>query len=159
MSARRGCYEAVRNGTWMLDSVINLTKDIYVDVNGDGTADRDDFYGFAFTGLFYGWLENFGIEAYRHTEDNKAVYLALKTERTSQLVEKIKFWLNGDHPGVYYRPSHASLYVPEAYPSIFADGNCLLTYGSLYVLIANLENSSVTYGILPMPKYDEGQQE
>ncbi len=150
-------YEMVRKGTWTLDNVIDLTKNVYTDVNGDGNADRDDFYGFAFTGLFYGWLENFNIEAYRHSEDNKTVYLALKTERTAELVDKIKGWLNGGNPGVYYRSSHKSLYVPEAYPLIFADGNCLLTYGSLYVLIENLENSSVTYGILPMPKYDEAQ--
>ena len=150
-------YDMVRGGTWTLDNVIGLTKSIYEDVNGDGTADRDDFYGFAFTGLFYGWLENFGIEAYTHNDARTAMELAINTPYTVELIDTVKGWLYGGNEGVYYKKSHTGLNNPDAYPSIFADGNCLFTYGSLYVLIDNLTDSAVNYGILPMPKFDEHQ--
>lgn len=151
-------YELVRSGEWTLDRVISITKDIYEDLDGDSTSTRDDFYGFAFTGLFYGWLENFGIEAYTHNADNTAVELTLNSSRTAELVDKLKSWLYGQNAGVYYKSSHSSLYNPDSYPVMFAEGKCLFTYGSLYVLIDNLADSNVTYGILPMPKYDENQE-
>ena len=147
----------VRDGTWTLDNVIALTKGIYEDENGDGAADRDDFYGFAFTGLFYGWLENFGIEAYTKNAAGTAVELSVNTPYTVELIDTIKGWLYGGNEGVYYKKSHKSLYEPDAYSMMFADGRCLFTYGSLYVLIDCLTDSQVNYGILPMPKYDENQ--
>lgn len=151
-------YELVRSGKWTLDKVISITKEIYEDLNGDSNYDRDDFYGFAFTGLFYGWLENFGIEAYTHNSTDTAVELTINSDRTAELVAKLKGWLYGQNPGVYYKSSHTGLYNPDSYPVMFADGKCLFTYGSLYVLIDNLADSKVTYGILPMPKYDENQE-
>ncbi len=151
-------YDMVRDGSWTLDRVIELTKDIYSDLDGDTVATSDDFYGFAFTGLFYGWLENFGIEAYKHTDNNTRVELDINNERTTTLIDKVKGWLYGGNEGVYYRPTHTSLYDPGSYPYMFANGNCLFTYGSLYVLIDNLYDSQVTYGILPMPKFDENQE-
>lgn len=152
-------YELVRSGDWLLEKVISMTSGIYSDLDGDQTRTRDDFYGFAFTGLFYGWLENFGIEAYAHKPDDKEVHLNINNQRTADLIEIIRDWLQGGREGVYYKKSHTGLYNPDAYSVMFADGKCLFTYGSLYVLIANLENSDVTYGILPMPKYDENQDD
>ena len=153
-------YDMVKDGTWTLDKVISMTKDIYEDVNGDQVRDRDDFFGFAFTGLFYGWLENFGIEAYVPTADGTALELAVNTPRTAELTDTVKSWLvTSDYLGVWYQKSHPSLYDKAAYSVMFADGNCLFTYGSLYVLIDCLTNSDVKYGILPMPKMDEQQED
>ncbi len=151
-------YDMVRNKTWTLDRVIEMTKGIYTDLNGDGERTRDDFYGFAFTGLFYGWLENFGVEAYTHTADGKAVELTLNNERTVQIVDTVKGWLYNGNEGVYYKSQHKSLHDTDSYPVIFAEGNCLFTYGSLYVLIEELVNADITYGILPMPLLDENQE-
>ncbi len=151
-------YDMVRDGTWTLDNMISLSKDIYVDLNGDGKNTIDDFHGFAFTGLFYGWLENFGIEAYTHTSDRSEVELTINTPRSAELVETLKDFFNGGEAGVYWRSSHKSLTDPESYPMLFANNKSLFTYGSLYVLIDALLESTVTYGILPMPKYDETQE-
>lgn len=153
-------YDMVRDGTWTLDQLITLTKDVYEDVNGDQTRDRDDFYGFAFTGLFYGWLENFGIEAYEHSSDGTKLTLTVNTPRTAELTDMLKGWLFKDgYIGVWYQKSHPSLYDKAAYSVMFADGKSLFTYGSLYVLLDCLSDSEVTYGILPMPKMDEQQED
>lgn len=151
-------YDMVRNQEWTLDRVIEMTKGIYTDLNGDGERTRDDFYGFAFTGLFYGWLENFGVEAYTHAEDGKTVELTLNNDRTVQIVDTVKGWLYNGNEGVYYKSKHKSLHDTDSYPVIFADGNCLFTYGSLYVLLDELVNADVVYGILPMPLLDETQE-
>ena len=151
-------YDMVRDGSWTLDRLIEITKDVYADLDGNTEATSEDFYGFAFTGLFYGWLENFGIEAYAHSDDGSRLVLDINNQRTIDLIDKLKAWLNGGNAGVYYRPSHDGLYSPGSYPFMFAEGKCLFTYGSLFVLIENLKDSNVNYGILPMPKYDENQE-
>lgn len=150
-------YDMVRNREWTLDKVVSLTKDIYSDLDGDAKASREDFYGFAFTGLFYGWLENFGVEAYTKGADGRLT-LTLNSPKTATIIEKVRSWLYGGNQGVYYKKSHVSLHDYDSYPVMFAEGNCLFTYGSLYVLIEELVKSNVNYGILPMPLLDDSQE-
>ena len=38
-------YDVVWEGRWTLDYLMNVTKDIYEDLNGNGERDSDDYYG------------------------------------------------------------------------------------------------------------------
>ncbi|MGM9624875.1 MAG: hypothetical protein ACI3XM_04115, partial [Eubacteriales bacterium] len=40
-------YELVRSGTWTIDKVTELSKDVYQDLNGNGQHDEEDRYGYA----------------------------------------------------------------------------------------------------------------
>ena len=150
-------YDLVRSRGWTLDKLISMTKDINEDRDGNGTAETTDFYGFAFTGLFYGWLENFGIEAHQKNADATELNLNVETEQMASLFEKLQNWLYGGQKGVYFYPKHSGLGKPDSYPYMFANNCSIFTYGSIYVLLDALANSDVDYGFLPMPLIDETQ--
>lgn len=152
-------YTLVRERKWTLDKLISMTKEVYEDTDGNGTTETTDFYGFAFTGLFYGWLENFGIEAYQKNADATALTLNVETEQMSTLFDKLHTWLYGGQRGVYFKPSHSGLGNEDSYPFMFANGHTIFTYGSLYVLLENLGGSEVDYGFLPMPLIDDNQED
>lgn len=38
-------YDMVSDGTWTYDTMLNIVKDIYNDLNSDGLRDENDFYG------------------------------------------------------------------------------------------------------------------
>lgn len=152
-------YTLVRERKWTLDKLISMTTDVYEDTNGNGTTESTDFYGFAFTGLFYGWLENFGIEAYQKNADATALTLHVQTDQMTTLFDKLHGWLYGGQRGIYFKPSHSGLGNEDSYPYIFAGGNAVFTYGSLYVLLNSLQDSDVDYGFLPMPLIDDTQDD
>ena len=39
-------YDLVREGEWTLDKLMEITSEIYIDINGDGVRDEGDRYGF-----------------------------------------------------------------------------------------------------------------
>ncbi|MDD4772979.1 MAG: hypothetical protein PHZ09_05170 [Eubacteriales bacterium] len=56
-------YENVCNGTWTFDYATSLVKNIYSDLNSDGKANEDDFYGLV-ANCYSGsvtWTYAFGI--------------------------------------------------------------------------------------------------
>ena len=149
-------YDMVRDGSWTLDNVIAMTKDIYEDLNGNTEADYDDLYGFACT-VPYCLLENFGIEALEKSDDLKTVSLTLNNERTIGLIDRMLNWLGGSQAGTYYSSTHSGRYNEDSSNTMFANGNVVLTYGAIGHLLTGLVDQYTDYGILPTPKYDENQ--
>lgn len=152
-------YDLVRSREWTLDKLIEMSNNIYDDKNGNGIAETTDMYGFAFTGLFYGWLENFGIEAYQKVDNGTDLTLNINTDRTTSLFEKLHNWLYGGNSGIYFAPKHSGLGKPDSYPYMFANESTIFTYGSIYVLLDALKESNVDYGFLPMPLFDASQKD
>ena len=146
-------YQQVFDGTWTLDKLIAMTKDVYTDVNGNGEKDADDFFGYAFTGPFYCSLEPFGIDAVT-PDDAEILKLSINTPRTISAVEKMYELVFGS--GSFYDKDTESK-ATKLRDRMFKDGKCLFTYTELGMAIEEYRNSDVNYGILPMPKLDENQ--
>ena len=47
-------YQTVLDGSWTLDKLIAMTKDVYIDVNGSSTEDSGDIHGFSILPNCYG---------------------------------------------------------------------------------------------------------
>ncbi len=150
-------YNDVRNGTWTLDKLQSITKDIYEDLDGNSEQTYDDFFGFALTGPFYCWLEAFDIEPYGK-DDATVLKLDVNNDKMLTLCEKVYSWLY-ESRGCYYSPSDSGNYAEDNYLGMFSAGKSLFTYGVLERLILTCRDSDINYGILPMPKLDENQSE
>ena len=80
-------YDLVKEGTWTIDKIASMTKDVYVDVNGDGKQDKGDTMGFTFTNAPYCWLESFGVETYEKVApDSAEMVLNANSEQVVNLV-------------------------------------------------------------------------
>lgn len=146
-------YSAVQNGTWTLDMLIKMTKNVYEDLNGNSVSDKNaDFYGFAIEPECYGLLESFGLET-TQKDDTDILNINFDKNKMSSLVEKVYSWLF-ESTGAY------STMVGNGWPTEeFRTGRLLFarSWMSDAVTAFRMEND-LNYGILPIPKYDEAQE-
>ncbi len=140
-------YEKVKNGEWYLDDFIEMMKDVYIDVNGNGRRDNDDIYGFAASSALYAIQESFGVEPVKEDENGR-LYLNINNETTVTLIEKFYHMMVETEGG--YLNNNESVYT-------FADGNALFGMFDLGRVLSNLRDTEITYGILPIPKLNELQ--
>jgi len=151
-------YEDVRQGTWYLDDLINMTKDVYSDVDMDGARSIGDRYGIAITGTAYCFLECFGTDVYGRDE-NGLITDNFYNERNVTIVEKSNAWFNGGSEGAYFSGTPKGTYDIGSGLAMFAGGNVLFTFRALGHMVQACMASDVEYGILPMPKLDEQQDD
>ncbi len=150
-------YDLVRSGDWTLDRIAEMTKDIYLDLNGNNASDVEDQFGFACT-VPYCWLENFGIESYGKSPDGKTVSLTINNEKTVDLLDRMLAWLGGGNPGTYYSSTHSDRQGKDSSCTMFANGNVVFTYGAIGHILTGLHDSTINYGLLPNPKFDAKQE-
>ena len=144
-------YEEVYDGKWTLDRFMEIVSDVYTDVNGDGTADPNDFYGLAVCESDPGpWLPALGIRLC--TPDGKGGQtLTLFNEHTVNAYDKL--WkLYKESKGVYYGPGDFEETLT------FLNGQAMMINCNFTKATTVLRDMKDTYGILPMPKYDEAQE-
>jgi hypothetical protein len=152
--------ELVDNKTWTIDALINLTKDLYIDLDQDGASSDGDQYGFCST--------YFHLDAFYTGSDMMLIVPGASTnleisedffgQKTIDLVDKLGAWFkNGDS---YVNPHGGSI----SYSIPFEEGTCLFRCDRVYVADNEyhegaLRNVDWEYGILPMPLYDANQKE
>lgn len=143
-------YENVYDGIWTLDRMIELTQDVYSDINGDGISDMGDFFGMRTVEDDPGpWPEALGIR--RVTKDSSGTpQLTFFSEKTIDAYSKLyNFYKNTT--GVYFGAKGYD------YRQDFVNGGCLIAIAAISTAETHLRNMEEAYGMLPMPKYDENQ--
>ena len=158
-----GIYDLVWNGTWTIDKLSEITRDIYIDVNGNDTRDFDDFYGLA-TG------SNSNIGAYLWAFDNPVMkkdaggtpVLSVKTEKMNTMVEKLcdLYYLN---TGTFADKTYVSTIdaVGAGHTTgrdMFYYGNTIFANGYIDMAIDVFRDVENDYGIIPYPKWSETQE-
>ena len=145
-------YDTIREGKWTIDKFIEMTCDVYVDVNGDGERSNTDFYGFTAekaTNLDV-YTFAFDIPLVKNNEDG-VPELAINTPKTIEAVEKVNklYWdgVGSYIPDDYMEPIH-----------MFRSGNALFTTTYLTNAFSTFRDMTDDYSILPYPKWDEAQE-
>lgn len=146
-------YEMVYNGTWTLDALQAIVEKGYVDTNGNGERDLSDQYGFVHANSFYCWMEPFTVEPYKKDE-NGNLYYEFDLERISALVEKSYNLIFGS--GGYFNKTES---YADTRLKTFAVGTTMFYYDKLEAAVLVYSDSEIQYGLLPMPKLDESQDD
>lgn len=143
-------YDIVNSGKWTIDRLIDFTKNIYTDIDGNGEADENDFYGFT-SNCFSNantYLWAFDQSVVEITPDNE-IDITYNSEKTIAIIDKVRelFFQTGsivfeDHIKGYeaFRTGHA----------VFVNG----FIGHSVSYYRDFEND---YGIIPYPKWKEEQ--
>ena len=141
--------DEVFEGTWTVDRLIELTADAYRDLNGNGRADLNDSFGFT--------LVDFHNDAFytgsglRLVEKDPDLILKISedfySEKAVDLLAKIGPWEQTD-----------TVYQQSDYETPFTEGRALFNVNRAHYASKALRDSELIYGILPVPKYDENQQ-
>ncbi|MCL2518939.1 MAG: hypothetical protein FWF15_10295 [Oscillospiraceae bacterium] len=141
--------KSVYDNKWTIDYFIKTTRDIYVDLNGDGKADLEDMYGFtaeALTNLDM-YLPAFNIPIIKQNEQGLPE-LVMNTPKTLTAVEKVNdlYW------------GGTGSYIANNCFEAFFGGRAIFFTTWISRTFNELREMEDDYGILPYPKFDESQE-
>ena len=149
-----GVYDLVREGKWTIDKLMELADSVYTDVNGDGAKDENDYYGYVtadngclILSYFYGFDQRLAV-----VEDGK-VNMVLNTEKSAAICDKIYRLTNAQGT---YKPTDAS---NAGIYTVFVNENALFCPMQLQYVYRQLRDYENSYGVVPLPKWDEAQSE
>ncbi|MCL2813988.1 MAG: hypothetical protein FWD23_05250 [Oscillospiraceae bacterium] len=151
-------YELVHKNQWTLDKMIEMTRGVAQDINGDGVMDYTDKYGFCgYRDAAFSFLHAAGERIAKKDADD-VPYFTLNTERFFTVLDRA-YDLVYD-PGSY-NIHHLEGKFPEIYKisgAMFMEDRSLF-YWILMHDIFDFRDMASDFGIIPIPKYDAGQPE
>jgi len=151
-------YSVVNNGKWTFDKFIEVSENIYRDLNGNSQRDTEDLYGIGYVktipcDAIWG---SFDINVFSKTSDGW-FELDVNTEKLYNVLEKMNnLFYNVD--GCF--APHTDVCTVENMNTLFANGTILFMVNKMAsVETDTLRNMQDEYGIIPYPKYNEEQKE
>ncbi|MCL2812968.1 MAG: extracellular solute-binding protein [Oscillospiraceae bacterium] len=151
-------YELVRNNNWTFDTFYEYCAAVSGDTNGDGIINEFDRHGVMSARENYVFQFIAGGESLVKKDSDDLPYLAVNNDRAVNVAQKI-FDMMSDKNATLLVEDYSSGYSDpwfEVLRAQFRNGNGLFYMGGLeqMCIFRDLETE---IGILPMPKYDSGQ--
>lgn len=152
-------YDEVRAGTWTIDRYKELSDLNCVDVNNNSHTDSEDKYGTVMQGHGAdGFLMGCGLQ-YVARQDDGSIALVPLSDRTISIFEKVTSVVNNktafnSHDSTQ-NDKHSS--DTEYGQVIFAENRAMFFTETLQC-VRRLREMETSFGVLPMPKYDEQQK-
>lgn len=150
-------YEDALEGTWTLDKMLSMAESATEDLDGDGKITPDDLHGFcAYNNSiqpFFSACEN----EYTETDADGRRTLLSPSERLIDTADRLNLFCHTDSfldSGATYQATGVN--TEPAMHEHFKEGKYLFM-GLVLEGIEALRDMEVDFGILPYPKYDEGQ--
>lgn len=146
-------YKTVLDGEWTITLLDTYAKGGYADLNGNGTVDENDRFGYTGEAIINCdvMLASFGQKVIEIDADGLP-HVVINTPRTVSAVEKIYslFWEN------------EGSWIVDTWTDelpIFSSGRAMFITTYLDNAFHQFRDMEDSYGILPFPKYDEAQQD
>jgi len=148
-------YQLVRDGKWTLDKFADMSKDVSLDLNGDGKWTEVDQYGFmSLNFLVYPSFMLSAGEKFVQKDKDDIPYFAAGSPRFVDVYEKTIAILNaGDN--LFYDADAAG---NHRHQDFMFPGNQVLFWHELMNWSKILRDMESDFGILPTPKFDEAQE-
>ena len=147
-------YDMVRDGKWTIDKMYEYANGAYVDENGDGTVDADDFFGNVIPceDPMDGMAAAANVKWSEKDADGNIV-LTLNSEHTITFYEKLyNLMYNGQ--GTWIATSDDN----KTAMNMFAASKALMAVNKMYQAEVFFRDMSDNYAILPPPMLDENQE-
>ena len=154
-------YDIVVNGEWTLDKQYSLSKDHYVDADGDGAVSKGDFYGFV-TGNCIS-VDPYMVATDTHliikdADTNDLTYNTEVTAKLSDVCDKVQLLYNDASTYVYNSATEDDVMVTNIIDHFTAEKALMVTTLFVQMEMNYGDLASLSYGIAPMPKFDTHQQ-
>ncbi|MBQ7321618.1 MAG: extracellular solute-binding protein [Clostridia bacterium] len=144
-------YTLVENGKWTVDKQLEMCKGLYSDLNGNGAKDIGDQYGqYAYTLHLDSFLWGSDIIVLDTSGDTPVFSADFLGEKTLNLQEKVK--------GFFYDTSDGYLLTENSKVSQHFAAGLSLFWNDRCRQAISFAEKEINYGIIPIPKYDESQE-
>ena len=149
-------YQLVRDGEWTIDKMTAYASEVWDDINSNGVIDDGDVIGMFSqaisrgAGGMDGWIYAMGLDVTKKNDYGEPELSLIYDPNLVPAYEAVRK-LHNRNPGALLASGSAMV------ETKFENGNvlfcdCLLESG------ATLRESKVTYGVLPLPKYNSEQE-
>lgn len=142
----------VSSGKWTYDKFFEYCNGVYADLNGNGTKDVGDLFGYMSSGIHVDpWMYGAGVViCEKDAEGHLKFGEAFQGERTMDVVTKLNNFLYNTNDGLYTSS--------VKHQRAFRDGQLLFCIDRSRISFKVLaDNGDLKYTIVPCPKYDENQ--
>ena len=150
-------YDLVRDGKWTIDSMYEMSKLVAADLNNDGEFDSDDRYGTTYIiDVPEGLINSCGVRLAKDVGDGIE-----KTYRSETSLNRLQhiFDILCDKSVTFNIHSRVpSSDVQRLEISMFTDAQSLFSLAGGYYAL-QFRNMKDDFGIIPLPKYDEAQED
>ena len=144
-------YTLVENGKWTVDKQLEMCKGLYSDLNGNGAKDIGGQYGqYAYTLHLDSFLWGSDIIVLDTSGDTPVFSADFLGEKTLNLQEKVK--------GFFYDTSDGYLLTENSKVSQHFAAGLSLFWNDRCRQAISFAEKEINYGIIPIPKYDESQE-
>lgn len=150
-------YEVVENGEWTIDYMTSIAERFYQDLNGSGSHDSADLYGFCArigptSSMMDGFWEGSDICVLKKDEDNAYTY-EIDQARVSNSLDAVLRLLGS--AGSFTATTGVG--DGDVLTKFAQDETAMITYRLIAVEDPTIRNMTNDYGILPVPKLNESQ--
>jgi len=153
-------YDAVNNGQWTIDKMFEYASAAAKDVNGDGQmVALDDNWGIMFEGSSAIQFVRAADQRFSERDADGNIEIVINTEKTVSVVEKVVPFLRDKNTNLYatdHTSNYSDVFIQLFLPKFIDNG--AMFYCNQVLVALNLRNMEADFGILPMPKYDEAQE-
>ena len=149
-------YGLVNSGEWTLEKMLELSKDRYADLDNSDSKNFQDRYGTVIPWDSYFDAFFYGSDLIVVDSDESGRLHVSPTyvgERSDDLAEMMKTF--------FYQSNDGLIGNSESIINLFAKGNSvfMVSPGAMILGTQSMHDTTMDYGIVPMPKYDADQKE
>lgn len=149
-------YQLVRSGKWTIDKLSEICKNVYVDVNGDDKAGKEDLYGYAtetgnLVDVFHIAFDN---PVTKKGEDGLPYHSIAENGKMAAISDKL-YELLWNSKGVIAQ-GESVVWPENPYRELFMNDRAMFIPEYLGNA-KELRNMDSDFGIIPYPKWDESQ--
>jgi len=149
-------YDMVKDGTWTIDKITEISHGVNTDLNGDGAMNDKDLWGFV--GELAAGINFFhGAGEQTVTNNGDSLEITYGGERAVSVVEKILALLSSD-----------DVLIPDTAitnndrwkitSAMFQQDQILIRTTTFQPVPRDLRKMETDFGVLPIPKFDEAQE-
>lgn len=160
-------YELVDSGKWTMEKMETIIADVYHDVNGDTKKDPADRFGLTFgdTNKYLGFLAALDVKMFTRTNDGYE--FTYGNEHALDVANHMIALVNENENVIKSMAATDTTKYPEYLTSsgggnnassIFLAGRSLFSASLVADAQTIVGNIKFEYGLLPMPKWDEKQE-
>lgn len=142
-------YKDIEAGNWYINDLIEMTKDMNNDLDGDGAITPEkDRYGFTTSSHGNISAQTNLMGTFIAQDANGSNKISVNIERYSGYMETMKKLYSN---GLENDPD-------SKYMEVFTKGRSLFVFTETRILVEKRNEINFNWGMLPFPKYDENQE-
>ena len=151
-------YKYVYEGTWTVDKLMEITKGVNIDLNGDGVMDQADQWGFMSQHEFSLHLFEASGEKMVSLNKDGIPEVTINTPRALDVIQKALAACA--EPGAMFHADRikGSSNVWLTASEYFQENRFLMRASVFEAVPRDLRAMPTDFGVLPTPKYDENQE-